>query len=120
VLPAGEAVAATPGPVASYGFGEGTGSTTGDSTGNGHTGTLSGPTWTAAGKNGNALSFDGVNDWVTVPDKDDLDLATEVTLEAWVYPTTTNSIWRTAVAKEQTGGITYALFPNSSVGRPHG
>ena len=27
-----------------------------------------GATWTTAGRFGNALSFDGVNDWVTVAD----------------------------------------------------
>ena len=58
--------AAPTGLIAAYAFDEGTGTTTADATGTGHTGTLTGATWTAAGKNGNALSFDGVNDWVTV------------------------------------------------------
>lgn len=45
--------------VAGYGFSEGIGLTTADSSGNGFTGTLNGATWTTAGKFGNALSFNG-------------------------------------------------------------
>ena len=56
-------------------------------TGNGLNGTISGATWTAQGKFGSALTFDGVNDWVTVNDANDLDFTTAMTLEAWVYPT---------------------------------
>ena len=45
--------------VAAYGFDEGTGTTTADSSGNGNTGTLTNATWTTAGKFGKALSFNG-------------------------------------------------------------
>ena len=105
--------------VAAYGFDEGTGATTGDGTGNTHTGTIAGATWTAAGKNGGALSFNGNGDWVTVADANDLDLTTGMTLEAWVYPTTTNSVWRTVIAKELGGDLAYAMQANSSAGRPY-
>jgi hypothetical protein len=37
-----------------------------------------------------ALSFDGVDDTVTVPDSGSLDLTTGLTLEAWVQPDTTD------------------------------
>ena len=40
-----------------------------------------------AGKYGGALTFDGVNDLVTVADAASLDLTTGMTLEAWVRPT---------------------------------
>ncbi len=46
------------GPVAAYGFNEGSGSTTADASGNKYTATVSGATWTT-GKYGNALSFNG-------------------------------------------------------------
>jgi len=37
---------------------------------------------------GNALDFDGVNDYVNIPDANNLDLVTNYTLEAWIYPRT--------------------------------
>ena len=73
-------------PVAAYAFDEGTGTTLLDQTGKGHTGTVAGPAWTAQGRFGSALTFDGVNDWVTVNDANDLDFTTGMTMEAWVVP----------------------------------
>ena len=55
-----------PGLVASYSFEDGGGTTLSDRTGRGHAGTLSGAAWTTQGRFGGALSFDGINDWVTV------------------------------------------------------
>jgi len=49
---------------------------------------LNGPARIVTGKFGAALSFDGINDWVTVPDSPSLDLTTGMTLDAWIYPTT--------------------------------
>ena len=54
--------------MAAYSFEEGSGTALADATGKGHTGTISGATWTTAGRYGGALSFDGVNDWVTIAD----------------------------------------------------
>ena len=94
--------------VAAYGFNEGTGTTLLDQTGKGHTGTITGATWTAQGKFGSALTFDGVNDWVTVNDANDLDFTTGMTLEAWVYPTASGGgSWRNVVIKERAGGEVY-------------
>src|SRR3989338_1194728 len=56
--------------VAYYTFDEGSGATSSDSSGNSNTGTLTnGPTWNTADKKvgSGALSFDGVDDKVTVP-----------------------------------------------------
>ena len=53
--------------VASYSFDAGSGSTLADASGHGNDGAISGASWTSAGKNDGALSFDGSNDWVTVP-----------------------------------------------------
>lgn len=64
-------------------FDEGSGSIASDSSGYGKDGSIYGATWTT-GKIGNALNFDGSNDWVDVPD----DISPEhITLEAWIYPT---------------------------------
>jgi subtilisin-like proprotein convertase family protein len=78
--------ASPPGLVAAYGFNEGLGTTVGDASGNGNLGTIIGPTWTAAGKYGNALTFNGVNGWVLINDAPSLRLTNGETLEAWVYP----------------------------------
>jgi hypothetical protein len=67
------------GPVAAYSFDAGSGTTLSDVSGNANTGTISGPIWTS-GRNGGALNFDGVNDWVTVADSASLDLTNAMTL----------------------------------------
>ena len=112
----------TPSPsglVAAYAFAEGMGTTTADGSGRGHVGTLSGATWTAAGRSGNALTFDGVNDWVTIADTAALDLTTGLTIEAWVNPTSTGT-WRTIVLKERPSGLAYGLYSRDENGRPAG
>jgi chitodextrinase len=80
--------------VAAYSFDEGSGSTVGDSSGHGNTGTIANATWTTAGKNGNALSFNGTSARVIIADAASLHLSSAMTLEAWVRPSTTSSGWR--------------------------
>ncbi len=41
----------------------------------------------AAGQVGQALSLDGVDDYVSVPDSNSLDITGAMTIETWVYPT---------------------------------
>ncbi len=106
--------------VAAYGFGEGAGTATADASGSGNNGTISGASWSTAGHAGNALSFDGVNDWVTVPDANSLDLTGGMTLEAWVFPTTLGNGWRTVVFKEQSGDLVYGMYANRPGTRPNG
>jgi hypothetical protein len=106
--------------VASYSFNGGTGTTTVDSSGNANTGTISGAAWITTGKYGNALSFDGVNDWVTVNDASSLDLTNGMTLSAWIYPAALGGVWRTVILKEQAGQLVYALYANTQGNRPSG
>ena len=96
---------------------EGSGTTLIDRNGHGHTGTLTGPTWTTAGRNGGGLSFDGVNDSVRIGDHAELDLTTGMTLEAWVFPTSLTGT-RTVIAKERSGGFVYALFASNGSSLP--
>jgi hypothetical protein len=110
---------ASTGLVGAYGFEEATGASAVDSSPAGNPGTINGPTRSAAGKFGSALTFDGVNDLVTVPDSNSLDLTTGVTLEAWVRPSTVTG-WRTALLKEQTNGLVYAIYANTDANRPSG
>jgi hypothetical protein len=106
--------------VAAYTFGEGTGTTAGDASGGGRVGTISGAAWTTSGRFGRGLSFDGINDWVTVADAAALDLTSGMTIEAWVYPTSLGG-WRTVVMKEAPGGLAYALYADDDVpSRPAG
>jgi hypothetical protein len=109
--------AALSGPIAAYGFNEGAGTTLNDRSGRGHTGTISGATWSTAGRYGGALSFDGVNDWVTINDTAVLDLTTGMTLEAWVNASAVTN-WRTVVLKERTGSLSYALYGANGASRP--
>jgi len=76
----------TSGLVAWWKFDEGAGTMAWDSSRNGNGGTIHGAVW-ANGKEGNgkALSFDGTNDYVRVPDSDSLDV-TQLTICAWINP----------------------------------
>ena len=105
--------------VAAYSFNEGSGTSVTDRSGTGNAGTISGATRVAAGKYGAALSFDGVNDWVTVPDAASLDVG-RVTVEAWVRPTALGGMWRTVVFKERPGGLVYGLYGSQGGGRALG
>ena len=104
--------------VGAWAFDENQGTSAADASGNTNTGTLTGGVaWNAAGKFGAALSFDGVNDFVNIPDANTLDLTTGMTLEAWVHPTSLGG-WRTVLMKEQTNDIVYDLYANRSSGVP--
>jgi chitodextrinase len=70
--------------VAAYGLNEGSGTTIGDSSGNGISGALQSATWTAGGKYGNALSFNGTNSYVDLGNPAALQLTGSMTVEAWI------------------------------------
>ncbi|MFA5795419.1 MAG: LamG-like jellyroll fold domain-containing protein [Candidatus Brocadiia bacterium] len=65
-------------PVAHWKFDEGAGVIANDVSGNGNHGVVNGATWS-----GGALSFDGVDDYVSIPDSSTLDLSNQVTIELW-------------------------------------
>jgi hypothetical protein len=76
--------AATPPLTTAYGMNEGSGTTLTDASGNGHTGTLAGATWTPAGKYGNALSFDVLDAAVSVATPAAYNFGTaDFTIELW-------------------------------------
>ncbi len=109
-VPDAHAQASTPpGLVAAYGFSEGTGSMTADSSGYANTGSVVGAAWTASGQFGSALSFDGSTTSVSASSAAWLDLTGAMTVEAWVYPTTAAAEFRAVVAKN------YAYFLYASV-----
>ena len=107
---------------AAYSFDEGAGQVVADASGNDNEGVLTGATW-SDGRFGKAVSFDGIDDWVTVADAASLDLTTAMTLEAWVKPTdvTRTTTWQTVLMKEMPGEISYSLYGSSvPTGQPRG
>ena len=80
----------TSAPVLLYGMNEGSGTTLTDTSGNNHTGTLvNGPAWVAGQATyGQALSFDGVNDAVSVANPAGFNFGTaDFTIELWAKRT---------------------------------
>ncbi|HEV2727981.1 MAG TPA: LamG domain-containing protein, partial [Solirubrobacterales bacterium] len=73
------------GPVAAYSLDTGEGAVAEDLVG-GHDGAIEGATWFDKGKYAKALSFDGVDDCVSVEDAPELQLTEDFTLQAWVKP----------------------------------
>ncbi len=102
---------------AAYGFEEGTGTTTVDSSGNQNLATLQGAVWSTQGRFGRALSFNGTSQFVTVPDAPVLDLSNGMTLMAWVYPTAAAGA-RNVLLKEDAGDLAYGLYANTDLETP--
>jgi hypothetical protein len=72
------------GVVGSWHFDEGSGTIAYDSSGNNNNGTLyNSPSW-VDGKFGKALSFDGVDDYVEIPDAPSLQITNAITISAWL------------------------------------
>ena len=66
-------------------------------------GTVSGATWTAIG-GGGALSFDGVNDKVTIPNSSSIQVGDKFTFEAKIKPTALPSNTNLSLLGSTTGG----------------
>jgi hypothetical protein len=110
----------TGGLVAAYGFEEGAGNTTADSSGNGLTGSITTPNWRTDGKFGKALRFtNSQNSWVNIADNALLRLTNGMTISAWVKPTSALPMWPTVLMKERSGELTYALYANSDGNQPN-
>ncbi|MBI4311288.1 MAG: hypothetical protein HY681_05835 [Chloroflexi bacterium] len=73
----------------------------GEYTAGGTDGTLSGGAQWTAGANSNALSFDGVNDYLTIPDHPTLRLAGSLTVTLWAKRTGAGGIF---ILKERDSG----------------
>ena len=105
-------------PVGFWDFNEGSGASANDKSGNANTGTLSGATWTNQGKTGNALSFNGSSNYVSIGTPSILDLDAAMTVEAWVKPADTV---QGCVVCDSSGGLSgqYQLMFNNG-GSPDG
>jgi len=105
--------------VLALGFDEGSGSTARDSSGLASNGVLRNASWTT-GKFGNAVQFDGVSSWVSVPDSVSLNPTAGLTLQAWVLPAAAMGNWSQAIVKEKSGGATYYLAASTHWAVPVG
>lgn len=77
------ALTPTPGLIAYWKFNEASGDTASDSSGQGNHATVRGASWTSSGRFGNALAFDGVDDYVLTPVRFS-QLTNGLTWMAWV------------------------------------
>jgi len=85
-------------------FDEGQGNIAYDSSQYGNQGTIYGASWTS-GKVGQALSFDGINDYVNVANNSSLQITSALTLEVWIKtPSSWNKEYPTPVSKAQLSG----------------
>ena|GEM_PF-3016466 len=103
-------------------FNEAEGDTVADASSNANTGTISGGAGRGAGVFGSALNFDGVDDYVTIPNHTSLNVADNFTIEFWFKPTTIalnkdilfrNWNWRLA---GRSGNILRMIFYDSAGG----
>ena len=82
-----------------------------DSSSNAHTGTMMGnAAYTVSGKIGSAVSFDGTDDWIEVPDHASLDGKNKITLSAWIYDTANDSSARGIISKRVSSSSEKAYY----------
>ena len=105
--------------VAAYGFNAGSGTTLADSSGHGLNGTVSGAAWTASGKYGGALSFNGSSNYVDLGNASPWSLASSATWSAWVYATGTPADDGQIVAKSGGSGSAGWQLKTSPDTGPH-
>jgi hypothetical protein len=91
----------TAGLVAYWKFDESSGTVASDSSGNNNTGNLTNGPVFAAGKFGNALQLDGVNDYVRIGDLD----FSPITISLWTKQDVVTSGWHSVVMKPYTYGF---------------
>jgi parallel beta-helix repeat protein len=100
----------TTAPVSYWRFEETTGTKAYDEVGN-NDGTITGATREPNGIVGGAMSFDGLGDYITVPDNASLDITGDITLMAWVKPTSFS--W--GAGKGRGGGYIASKWTTSSI-----
>lgn len=97
--PDAAAVVPTNGLIGHWNFDEGSGSVAGDSSGNGHDGTVTGATWTS-GHRGGGLSFAATRAHVLVPNSAALDLPGPLTLAVWFNAAQRQGTWARMIDRD--------------------
>ncbi len=105
-----------------WNFNEGTGTVANDSSGNGYSGTVSGPTW-VTGYIGSALSFNGSSNYMVTPA---IPFTNSFSISAWVNPAVTTQGAYVRIAETQyynglylgtnAGGTEYKFIVNGGAG----
>ncbi len=100
--------------VGSWGMDEGTGTTAYDSSDNSNNGTLTnGPTWTTDSSplagGGGSLKFDGVDDYVEIPNPGNILDNESLTIIAWVYHNRTGSDYQRIVDRVYGGQFSFYI-----------
>jgi hypothetical protein len=80
-------------------YNEGSGTTAGDSSGNGNQGQINGASWDD-GETESALLFDGVDDHVSISSNQLGQISTGLTIAAWVYLDASSDVWKTIVSRQ--------------------
>ena len=111
--PGGSAAGLSSGLVAAYAFNEGTGSTVADVSGNGHTASVNGATWTDTGRYGKALSFNGTSSYVDLGNAADLQITGSMTWSAWVLATADPPDDGQIIAKSSGAGWQFKTSPDT-------
>ena len=84
-----------------------------DSSSNENHGTIYGATWVDRNI-GNALSFDGIDDYVNIPDSNSLDIVGSITLEAWFKVTNFTALPHLyIVSKDTSDSRSYGIAINN-------
>jgi hypothetical protein len=104
----------TPNIVAWYRFDEGSGTIAQDETLRNNGTLVNGPQW-VDGKDGKALSFDGVDDYITIPDSPSLSPTSGITISAWVRLNAAGTNWQPISFKEGPEGRAwwFGFFPGN-------
>ncbi|MFC6221992.1 FG-GAP-like repeat-containing protein [Hymenobacter artigasi] len=76
-------------------------------------GTATSTAFTALLPPGNALAFDGTDDYVSIPNTAALSLTTNFTIETWIKPTGTGNNTQNVVCKSSTTAGTGYIFPRT-------
>jgi len=106
----------TAGLTAGYAFDETSGTTAADASGHGIVGTLvNGPTWTT-GRYGNALTLDGVNDYVNLGNPTALQLTGSLTLSGWINASSFPVDDAAVVSKRASGPLGFQLDVTKDTG----
>ncbi len=101
--------------VGAYAFDTDSGTVADETSGKGNAGKIIGATWARSGRFGRALRFQGTGDVVRVPAAASLNLNGAMTLSAWIWPSESQSGWRTILHRQ-----TDAYFLTASGGGSYG